>query len=71
MAKKSTKKVGDENLDNLDNSVESNDGSPAKEKPVLSKKFGKLSEYKAKINFKDVKYKPQEWINMSPAFKEK
>lgn len=40
------------------------------EKPVLSKKFAKLSEYKAKINFKDVKYKPQEWINMSPAFKE-
>lgn len=67
MAKKSTKKVEDENLEN---SVESTDGSSTKEKPVLSKKFGKLSEYKAKINFKDVKYKPQEWINMSPAFKE-
>ena len=40
------------------------------EGPVLNKKFGKLSEYKAKINFKDVKYKRQEWINMSPAFKE-
>jgi len=40
------------------------------ETPVLSKKFGKLADYKAKINFKDVKYKRQEWINMSPAFKE-
>lgn len=37
---------------------------------VLSKKFGKLGDYKAKVNFKNVKYKPQEWINMSPAFKE-
>jgi hypothetical protein len=70
MAKKSTKKVDDENLENLDNSNETNEGSLEKEKPVLSKKFGKLSEYKAKINFKDVKYKTQEWINMSPAFKQ-
>ena len=40
------------------------------EKPVLNKKFAKLADYKSKINFKDVKYKPQEWINMSPAFKD-
>lgn len=38
--------------------------------PKLKKKFAKLSDYKAKINFKDVKYKPQEWIEMSQAFKE-
>lgn len=49
---------------------ESEDSETAGDGPVLSKKFGKLSEYKAKINFKDVKYKPQAWINMSPAFKE-
>lgn len=40
------------------------------EQPILSKKFGKIGDYKSKITFKDVKYKPQAWINMSPAFKE-
>jgi hypothetical protein len=45
-------------------------GEVFEEAPVLKKKFTKLSDYKAKINFKDVKYKPQEWINMSHAFKE-
>jgi len=70
MAKKTTKKnQEDENLENsLENQNENN--GTEKEKPVLSKKFGKLQDYKSKINFKDVKYKPQEWINMSPAFKE-
>ena len=63
MAKK--KKEGEEILDNdVENSIEK------KELPVLNKKFGKLSEYKSKMSFKDVKYKKQEWINMSPAFKE-
>lgn len=38
--------------------------------PKLSKKFSKLGDYKKKINFKDVNYKPQEWIDMSDAFKE-
>lgn len=80
MAKK--KKSDEELLDNTEvqskNSETSeekkgkkkDDATESPETPILSKKFGKLSEYKAKINFKDVKYKPQEWINMSPAFKE-
>lgn len=58
MAKK--KKEEDESVEN----------TGANEQPILSKKFGKLSEYKSKLNFKDVVYKPQAWINMSPAFKE-
>lgn len=36
----------------------------------IKKKFGKLNDYKKKINFTDVKYKAQEWIEMSDAFKE-
>ena len=39
-------------------------------KEKLKKKFAKLADYKAKVNFKDVKYKPQEWIEMSQAYKE-
>ena len=80
MAKK--KKSDEELLENTEVSNESSEtpetGNKGKKKksednaeaPVLSKKFGKLGDYKAKINFKDVKYKPQSWINMSPAFKE-
>ena len=37
--------------------------------PVVKKKFGSLKDYKIKNNIKDVDYKPQEWIDMSPAFK--
>ena len=62
MAKK--KKDDDELSENTEIKKENS------EKPVLNKKFGKLSDYKAKLNFKDVMYKPQSWINMSPAFKE-
>lgn len=40
------------------------------EKSKIKKKFAKLSDYKAKVNFENVKYKPQEWIDMSPAYKE-
>lgn len=40
-----------------------------KETPKLKKMFTKLSDYKAKVNFKNVEYKPQEWINMSSAYK--
>ncbi len=36
----------------------------------LKKKFSKLSDYKAKIKFEDAKFKPQGWIDMSPAFKD-
>lgn len=64
MAKKKKENSEEENASN---NTESNSGENT---PVLSKKFGKLSDYKAKVNFKDVKYKPQSWINMSPAFKE-
>lgn len=75
MAKK-VKKLDEDSVDNTENSVENteesneNTSKSSSEKPVLSKKFGKLSDYKAKISFKEIKYKPQEWINMSPAFKE-
>jgi hypothetical protein len=41
----------------------------AEENPIR-KKFAGLSEYKAKNNIKEMEYKPQEWIDMSPAFKE-
>jgi hypothetical protein len=37
---------------------------------IIRKKFTGLSEYKAKNNIKEMEYKPQEWIDMSPAFKE-
>lgn len=71
MAKKKKETSPEENLDNtVIENKDSGDNVSTNEKPVLSKKFGKLSEYKQKISFKDVKYKPQEWINMSPAFKE-
>ncbi|MEK6829591.1 MAG: hypothetical protein AABY15_05725 [Nanoarchaeota archaeon] len=42
----------------------------SKETPKLKKKFTKLGDYKKKIDFKDVKYKPQEWIEMSQAYKD-
>ena len=49
--------------------VESN-GDSKKETPKLKKKFPTLDKYKAKIKHKSVEYKEQEWIDMSPAFKE-
>jgi RecA/RadA recombinase len=69
MAKKKKK---DEELDEVQSTESTTDGSTegVGDAPVLSKKFGKLSDFKAKITFKDVKYKKQDWINMSPAFKE-
>lgn len=36
----------------------------------IKKKFKSLSDYKEKIKFKEVNYKEQGWINMSPAFKD-
>jgi len=42
----------------------------AENAPVIRKKFTGLSEYKAKNNIKEIEYKTQEWIDMSPAFKE-
>lgn len=39
------------------------------EKKEERNKFKGLSEYKAKNNIKEIEYKPQEWIDMSPGFK--
>lgn len=36
----------------------------------MEKKFLNLNKYKEKVNYKAVSYKPQEWIDMSSAFKE-
>jgi len=44
--------------------------SNKKETPKLKKSFPTLDKYKAKIKHKSVEYKEQEWIDMSPAFKE-
>ena len=41
-----------------------------KETPKLKKTFPTLAKYKAKIKHKEVEYKSQEWIDMSPAFKD-
>lgn len=38
--------------------------------PTISAKFAKLSDYRTKTKIEETKYKPQEWIGMSPAFKE-
>lgn len=66
--KKKTKKTNDENSEEIAGTLNNSENS--EEGPKLNRKFSKLSDYKAKISFKDVKYKPQEWINMSPGFKE-
>lgn len=42
----------------------------AEDAPKLKKKFPSLDKYKAKIKHKVTDYKKQEWIDMSPAFKE-
>jgi hypothetical protein len=46
------------------------EGKSSEEAPKIKKKFTKLGDYKKKIDFKDVKYKPQEWIDMSRAYKD-
>ncbi len=40
------------------------------ESSVIRKRFKGLKEYKAENNIKEVEYKSQEWIDMSPAFKD-
>lgn len=40
------------------------------ESSVIRKRFVGLSEYKEKNKIQEIEYKPQEWIDMSPAFKE-
>lgn len=66
MAKKSVKQIDDELVDTKTGEVL--ESSEKKEKPVLNKAFANLKDYKAKINFVETKYKPQEWIEMSPAY---
>lgn len=66
MAKKTIKKIDDELVDTETGEILEN--SEKKEKPVLNKAFAALKDYKAKINFVETKYKPQEWIEMSPAY---
>ncbi|MDG1950362.1 MAG: hypothetical protein P8J32_06150, partial [bacterium] len=41
-----------------------------KKKAEISKNFAKMSAITDKIDFKQVAMKPQEWVNMSSAFKE-
>lgn len=74
---KSTKKKLDELVDTETGEItqpsettESKEGDDKKAKPALNKSFASLKNYKAKINFVDTKYKPQEWIDMSPAYKQ-
>ena len=54
-----------------DVSLQSEEKSTIKEiaSPIRNK-FAGLSEYKAKNNIKEAEYKHQEWIDMSPAFKD-
>lgn len=68
MAKKTIKKIDDELVDMETGEVL--ESSEKKEKPVINKAFASLKDYKAKINFVETKYKPQEWIDMSPAYKQ-
>lgn len=42
----------------------------AKREGKMKKKFSKLADYKKKSNYEAKRYKEQEWIDMSPAFKE-
>jgi len=51
-------------------SKENQDPKKDEKAPVIRQKFGGLSDYKIKNNIKQVEYKPQEWIDMSPAFKD-
>jgi len=54
---------------------QSSEGKSKKEEPKSGaaparKKFDDLNDYKIKNDIKEMEYKPQEWIDMSPAFKE-
>ncbi len=66
------KGVGEEALKKVNDYVAKEESSKKAEKeeaPTIRKKFAGLSDYKAKNNIKEMEYKPQEWIDMSPAFK--
>lgn len=63
-------KSGQEYVREGDDLINVETGEIYEEPKSVKKKFPKLGDYKKKVNFKDVKYKPQEWIDMSPAFKE-
>lgn len=77
MAKSTKKKIDNELVDTETGEILSESEelviesvNEEEKKVILNKKFSKLADYKSKVSFKDVKYKPQEWINMSPAFKD-
>ena len=63
------KKKIDEQLVDTETGEILND-APKQEKAVLNKAFASLKNYKTKINFVETKYKTQEWIDMSPAYKQ-
>ena len=61
----------DEETGELLNAGEVNEYDAAEaKKDLLKKRFSKIKDYREKANIKEVEYKPQEWIDMSPAFKE-
>lgn len=72
MAKTTKKKIDNELVDTETGEIleQTSEQTEKKEKPVLNKTFAALKDYKAKINFVETKYKPQEWIDMSPAYKQ-
>lgn len=74
MAKTAKKKIDNELIDTETGEIleTQNESTTPQEKkaPVLNKSFSVLKDYKQKINFVETKYKPQEWIDMSPAFKQ-
>ena len=63
------KKIEGKDVDDVDLTAEKD--SPVEPgTPVIRKKFDGLRDYKEKNSIKEMEYKPQEWIDMSPAFKE-
>jgi len=68
MAKKAIKQIDDELVDTETGEIL--ESPEKKEKPIINKAFASLKDYKTKINFVETKYKPQEWIDMSPAYKQ-
>lgn len=66
----STKEKGDEHMQGLLEQQIAKTKREEKKMAEVEKKFKKMSEITDKVKFKQVDYKPQEYINMSDAFKE-
>ena len=60
------KEKNDENLSLGEETLKNSDSIA----PVVRNKFSSLADYKIKNNIKEMEYKEQEWIDMSPAFKD-